>query len=61
MEKDSLINQSPLPSPSPPSLSSLGIAIVTGEEVNYGKSRNDLVAGLRNGTDSITPTTGLVE
>ena len=33
----------------------LCIAIVTGGGVNSGKSRNGLLAGLRNGTDSITP------
>ena len=37
------------------SLSSLGIAIVTGEEANSGKSRNGPLAGLRNDTNSITP------
>ena len=36
----------------------LCIAIVTGEGANSGKSRNGLLAGLRNGTDSITPYSG---
>ena len=35
---------------------SLGVAIVTGEEANSGNSRNALVTGLRNDSDSITPT-----
>ena len=35
------------------------IAIVTGSEANSGKSRNGLIAGLRNNTDSITPSSAL--
>ena len=37
------------------------IAIVTGGEANSGISRNGLITGLRNGTDSITPTSGHIQ
>ena len=35
--------------------------MVTGVEANSGKSRNGLIAGLHNDTDSITPTSGYYE